>query len=387
MAARSHFAAPLLLIVVVALILYVSLYPFRFDAGGPSIAVALDQLTWARAGRREMFNNVLLYLPLGFCLALLVEPRFGRIAALVAGTLGGAFMSLAMEVTQASIPMRVPSWSDLSLNAAGALAGAVIGSAWHVLGSRMAPRDNPLARSRAVPLAIVVLWLATRLWPLLPDASLSQLKSAVRPLFRPQVEWTELVAFFVGWLVVAQAVFHLARRQRGVDALLVVIAAVLVGRTVTEGNALVPAELAAIAVLLPALVLLNRLEDKARSAVVVAALGTWLVAHAVPQFLSGASGVSVDVPTLEEFFLREPPPPVQLAGKGFSYVAFGWLLVGAGIFPHVAAGVTVVCVLLLCMLQAGAAQPVYGWIDFVIGIVAAIMVARWTPRGGMVAGR
>ena len=82
MASRSHFAAPLLLAVVVALIVYVSLYPFRFAPGGPSMLEALDQPAWARAGRSEMLNNVLLYLPFGFCLALLVEPRFGRVAAL-----------------------------------------------------------------------------------------------------------------------------------------------------------------------------------------------------------------------------------------------------------------------------------------------------------------
>ena len=34
MAGRSHFAAPVLLVAVVGLILYVSLYPFRFAADG-----------------------------------------------------------------------------------------------------------------------------------------------------------------------------------------------------------------------------------------------------------------------------------------------------------------------------------------------------------------
>ena len=46
--------------------------------------------------------------------------------------------------------MRVSSLKDLSLNALGALAGAMIGSAWHVLGARMAPQSTPHARSRAV---------------------------------------------------------------------------------------------------------------------------------------------------------------------------------------------------------------------------------------------
>ena len=50
MAGRAHFAAPLLLAVVVALILYVSLWPFRFGADGPGVVETLRQLTWARAG-------------------------------------------------------------------------------------------------------------------------------------------------------------------------------------------------------------------------------------------------------------------------------------------------------------------------------------------------
>ena len=91
-----------------------------------------------------------------------------------------------MEVAQASIAIRVPSLTDLSLNAAGALAGAVAGSAWHVLGARMTPRANPRGRGGAVALSVLVLWLIARLWPLVPDASLRQLKRAVRPLFSPE---------------------------------------------------------------------------------------------------------------------------------------------------------------------------------------------------------
>jgi VanZ family protein len=381
MSSRSHFAAPLLLAVVVALILYVSLYPFRFGADGPTVAEALRQLSWARASRGDMFNNVLLYVPLGFCLALAVEPRVGRVAALAGGLAGGALLSLAMELAQASIAPRVPSLTDLSLNAVGALAGAIAGSAWHALGARMTPQGSPVARSGAVALTVVVLWLLARLWPLVPDASLRQLKRAVRPLFSPELAWAELAAFFVGWLVVAQAVFHLARRQRSVDAFLIVIAAVLVGRTFTAGNTLVFAELAAIAILLPVLVLLSRVEDRGRSALLAAALGTWLAAVALLPAMRGAPEVSLEMPAITEFLSRNPPPPAQLAGKGFSYVALAWLLTGTGLMPHVAAGVTVLLVLLLCLLQVGAVAPSYGWIDLVIAVIAGLMVARWMPRG------
>jgi glycopeptide antibiotics resistance protein len=380
-ASRSHFAAPLLLAAVVALILYVSLYPFRFHAEAPAVLDTLRELDWARAGRSDMFNNVLLYVPLGFCLVLVAEPRFGRLWGIALGVVCGALLSLGIELTQASITLRVPSLTDLSLNAAGTLVGALAGSTWHALGARMTPRGNPIGRSGAVALTVLVLWLIARLWPLWPDASLRQIKRAVRPLFTPELGWTDLIGFFVGWLVVAQAVFHLAKRQRAVDVFLVVIAVVLVGRTFTMGNALVFAELAAIAMLLPVLVLLSRLEDRGRSALIAAVLGSWLGAVALMPALEAGRDVALQVPTVTEFFVRNPPPPAQLAGRAFSYVALAWLLSGTGLLPHVAAGVTVLLVLLLCLLQVGAAAPSYGWIDLVIAVIAGLMVARWMPRG------
>lgn len=377
MASRSHFAAPLLLAVVVALIVYVSLYPFRFAASGPSMVDALGHLTWARAGRSEMLNNVLLYLPFGFCVALLVEPRFGRIPGVVAATLAGALLSLCMELLQASVDVRVSSLKDLSLNSLGAFAGAMMGSTWHALGARMAPQSTPQGRSRAVVIAILVLWFLARLWPLVPDIGLRQLKSAVRPLFQPQIDPADLVTFFVGWLVVAQAVFHLTRRQRAVDTFLIVIAVVLVGRTITTGNTLVTAELAAIALLLPVLVALNRLPDGARSMLIAGLLGTWLAWTAVQPALSQQGAVSVDVPALADFLGRNPPPPAHLAVKGFSYVALAWLLAVAGLVPHVASGVMFLFVLILSLLQLGAAAPAFGWVDVGIAAIGGMLVLRW----------
>ena len=201
MAQRPHLAAPLLLAVAVLLILYVSLYPFRFEPDGPSMLAAVELLTWARASRGDMLNNVLLYMPLGFCVALIVEPRFGRAAAMGAALIAGAALSLSMELLQASIAPRVPSLTDLTLNAVGALAGTLGGSAWHAFGSRIAPQGAPVNRARAVAVLIVALWLVMRLWPLLPDASLGQLKRAVRPLFTPHIRFAETAGYLIGWLI------------------------------------------------------------------------------------------------------------------------------------------------------------------------------------------
>ena len=381
MSGRStHFAAPLLLAVVTGLIVYVSLYPFRFVADGPALVDALRSLSWARAGRGDMFNNVLLYVPFGFCVALVIEPRWGRVTGIVVGTLLGALLSLGLELLQASVAIRVSSLRDLSLNATGSLLGTVLGTVFHALGSRVSPQGTPRSRSAFVAMSILVLWLLERLWPLLPDPGLRQLKRAVRPLLTPQIDWMSLAGFLVGWLVVTQVVFSLVRRQRAMDVLLIVIATVLVGRTFVAGSTLDVAEIAAIALLLPLLVPFSRLDDGARSTIVAVLLGVWLAWTSVRILLDGSIGVSAGMPELREVLLRNVPPPPLLANKSFSYLSLGWLLAGAGIVPYVAAGMTILFVLLLTMLQLGVSSPDYGWVDLLIACLAGWIVARWIPR-------
>jgi hypothetical protein len=285
-----------------------------------------------------------------------------------------------MELLQASVPSRVSSLKDLTLNTAGSLAGAALGSAWHLLSARMAPASSGQARSRSVGIAILVLWFLSRLWPLVPDVGLRQLKAAVHPLITPHVELADLAVYFVGWLVVAQAVFNLAKRQRSVDTFLVVIAVVLVGRTITLGNTLVTAELAAIALLLPVLVMLSRLGDGTRAMLVAVVLGTWLAWTAVGPVLGRGMQPAAALPALQEFIGRNPPPPAELAEKGFDYLSLAWLLAVAGLLPHVAAGITILFVLIIALLQLGAPLPDVGWVDVAVAAIAGILVVRWIPK-------
>ena len=336
-------------------------------------------LSWARASRADMFRNVLLYMPLGFCLVLIAERAIGRVPSLATASIIGGLISLCVELTQASIVYRVPSFTDLSLNTVGASLGGLAGSAWLALGARITPRTRPRNRSAAVALMILLFWVLTRLWPLIPDPSISQLKKAVQPLFSPQLDLMDLAAFLIGWLVVAQAVFHLSRPHRAIDTFLVVIAAVLIGRVLTAGNALNVAELAALALLLPVLVLLMRLETGLRSTLIAAALGTWLAWVALVPLTAGAVDAEAGGIALSQFTAHRPLP-AQLAARAFSYTAFAWLLAVAGLFPYVAATLTILFVALLCLMQTGVPMPAYGWTDLVIAGVTALMVARWMPK-------
>jgi len=165
-----------------------------------------------------------------------------------------------------------------------------------------------------------------------------------------------------------------------VDALLLVIATVLVGRAFASGSTLVAAELAALALLLPTLVVVSRLEDRTRSALVAALLGTWLAAVALAPAVGGTAPAVPESQMLRDLLASPAPAPAELAGKAFSYLGLAWLLAGAGLYAHVAAGITVLLVLLLVLLQAGIAAPEYGWADLALAIVAGILVWRWAPR-------
>ena len=263
-AVRAAGVAPWLLLAVVALIVYGSLYPFNFktDAVQGGVIEALHQLSWARAGRGDRVSNVLLYVPLGFCLYLWGQ-RSARswIAMLVAIGLG-SLLSLSIEVAQVYISTRVPSFTDLSLNALGTAVGVVGGIAWDALSKLMLlPRNARAGRGDRMALVVLLLWLGWRLAPFSPHLSLLKLKEALHPLFNPHIEAGAALTYLLYWLIVGHAVFAVASDELGLEVLLSLIATVLVGQLLLADQVFIAPELLALLLLLPALVLVNRLRS------------------------------------------------------------------------------------------------------------------------------
>ena len=260
--ARSITFIPLLLIAVVALIVYGSLYPFRFkpDAIDGGVLQALRELSWARAGRGDRISNVLLYLPLGFCLFLWLNARLSRRSAAGVALLLGSLLSLVIEIAQVYVSIRVPSFTDLTLNALGTLMGAAMGFTWRVLSGLMHLPSRPEKRDPDPGAALLIgLWLAWRWAPFTPQLDLAKLKSALRPLFSPEFEAVAVFVYLTYWLVLSEAVSALVGRQRSLEMLLLLIAGVLVGRLIVTNQAFVPSELLALVLLLPMVVLTYRM--------------------------------------------------------------------------------------------------------------------------------
>lgn len=272
---RSNTLILALLFCILALIIYGSLYPFNFDPqlvpGG--LQGAFRELRWARAGRGDLILNVLLYLPLGFCLVLALGVRLHRALMVIVATALGALLSLSIELAQSMLPTRVSSLLDLSLNTAGSLLGATCGLAWIGFNRlmRLPSRTEAIFRD---PQAMIVmsLWFLWRLAPFTPELDLGKLKASLRPLFSPHFHALMVCTYLVCWLVVNQLIAALVSRARRLEALLATIAIVLVSRLLLARATFVPDELLALLLLLPMVLLIHRLTPQPRRAILTAAL-------------------------------------------------------------------------------------------------------------------
>src|SRR5215469_546563 len=112
---------------VVAGILFLTLYPFRFslDAnpllnGSPFLLVSGGKT----AGPFDAFLNILLFVPFGFGLAQkLREIRKSWVTILLLTMVAGAFLSYCIEFMQIFVPTRDSGWEDVFNNAIGAVLG------------------------------------------------------------------------------------------------------------------------------------------------------------------------------------------------------------------------------------------------------------------------
>ena len=349
-----------LLLVVLALIVYGSLYPFNFkpDAVEGGVLEALRQLSWARAGRGDRISNVLLYLPLGFCLFLWLELRWRRAPSMIAATVLGTLLSLAIEIAQVYISARVPSLTDVTLNAFGTLLGVTAGLAWGGLTRLMhlpGRAERPLRDPGAV--LLLGLWLAWRFAPFVPQFDLVKLKAALQPLFSPQFDPVVVFSYLTFWLVVNQAVAAVVSRPRRLEALLLVIATVLVGRLLVANQTFLPGELLALLLLLPMLLVMHRLRPRPRRAVLVFAVIVVLLIDGLAPFDFAPPMSRVDLWPFLGWVEIGLPAAIQLIdwsevfGKLFLYGALLWVIKERGASIGIAVVALTATVLAIEVLQ------------------------------------
>jgi len=270
----------------VLLILYGSLFPFRFAAlGDVGFDELLASLRFERTSRGDLVANLLLYMPLGLCLVLAWPARWRRVAALAWTVFAGTALSVAVELLQVYASSRVSSLTDVVINAIGTLAGSLIAIIYLELGTTLRIPGIAAGRPEPVPLGVLLLWLAFRLAPFVPTIDWQKYKDAVKPLlFDPEIGVLDTFRYLVGWLVVGYTVRQLWRREYALFAALAIVAIVIAGRIVVVGKVLVAPEVVALLLCIPLAALFVAFPDRRRTALLAMLLSATIVVQGLEPF-------------------------------------------------------------------------------------------------------
>lgn len=382
-------AARWLLVVVIFLIVYGSLFPFRFeDAGISSFAGLRAALPWARTTRSDIAANLLLYLPLGACLAWLLAARTGMVVALAGAALAGALLSTTIEVAQIYETRRVASLSDVTYNTLGAAMGAAL--ALVLRGAARSTGRHPLDRvlSQPIAAALVLLWVGYRLVPFAPVLGPAGWLDGIAPLWHQRwVPW-DTVRWLVPWLIIGQALTALSRKRSGVRPLLVVMLFVLAGLVVLSGKSLEPAEAIAMLLALALAWALDRLEEPAAAGVLALCLAALLVTDSLRpfDFRLGRDPFSW-VPFADSLVRYRSTNLPAMLERCFTYGALVWLLVRSGKTPLAATAFAGVLVLALEILQTWLPGHSADITDPLLVVVAGGLIAVFDSPRRSAAGR
>ena len=337
-------------LVVLAAIVYVSLYPFRLRAGlPPGGAFHALLATWREwpESRGDVIANVLLYLPWGFFAARSIArgiPAWQRL--LLAAALGAA-LSTAMELAQFYIVERYSDMHDVYSNTLGAVFGALAALTLTGEGRVHLLRD---LRVEPFPALLLAAFVGARLYPFVPDLDPHKYLAALRALEGfGSVSKAELLMAGVTWLVIGALIETVFGRRGALRAFFLMAAGIFLGQTVIVDLRLnLTSVLGAGLGLLLWFALLRHLPGRsALLAIAFAAVVT--IGRLEPFRLSPIAHSFEWVPFLD--LLRAPIETGFLAmvDKFFLYGALIWLLMKAGLRLW-RATVAVAVLLLFCSL-------------------------------------
>jgi VanZ family protein len=378
-----------LLAVVAFLIVYGSLFPFRFeDAGIGSLADLRAALPWARTTRSDIAANLLLYLPFGACLAWMLAARAGAVLGFAGAVLAAAALSTAIEVAQIYETRRVASLADVAFNTLGAGGGALLALLLRAAGRSFG--RHPLDRVLAQPIAaaLVLLWVSYRLVPFAPVLGPGEWLEAIAPLWRESWAAWATLQWLVPWLVVGQALTALSRDRSGVRPLVLVMLLVAAGLIVLSGKSLVPAEALAMVLALALTWALDRLEEPAAAALLAFALAAVFLADGLRPFNFQLSRDPFGwVPFAESLVRYRSTNLAVMLERCFTYGAMVWLLARAGRSALAATALAGALVLAVEVLQTWLPGRVADITDPLLVVAAGGLLALFEGRPARGAGR
>jgi VanZ family protein len=233
-----------LLAIVVAFIVYGSLYPFEFDFGRTDLSPLMILLhawpaTINRFAWRDAGVNVLLYFPLGLTAVLVLMRRLPRRAATLVAVLVGTGLSASIEMLQIFDSTRTCSLLDVACNFAGTVSGAGTALIFRPEIVRMMRRRTGDRGARGA-LMLACCWAGYQLYPFIPRFSTYGLRDQSARFLATPISTVEVFASAAEWFAFALVVRAVAGRLRAPWLLLAMfclpLRMVIVDRTVAPGE-------------------------------------------------------------------------------------------------------------------------------------------------------
>ncbi len=319
--------------IIVAVILYGSLYPFAFyqpEGGGGALEHLVQ--SWAETpGRGDFVANIFFYLPLGFFGSLAVAGSGRSLPRILLVTLAGGLLSTTMELTQYYIAGRVSAADDVYANLIGTVLGAIVGN---FAGRDFVGRAFREIASNRVPCLLLMLWLAYRLYPYVPTIDLHKYWDALKPVvFHPRPTGYDLFRYTAIWLTVASLIEAVGGRRRGWLLFPLFIAAVLAAKVVIIGTTLSAAEIAGAATALGVWLLLAvSVGAQLRVAATALLFLAYIVAERLEPFQFSAYGRAFGWIPFRSFLYGSVEVNItSFLEKAFLYGALIWLLDKSGL--------------------------------------------------------
>jgi VanZ family protein len=228
--------------IIVAVIIYGSLYPFSFRTPAYGIGPVRKLIeSWAEAPHRgDFLANIMFYLPLGFFGVLATAGRGRVFLPLGLAILTGVLLSISMELTQYYVRGRVTAADDVYANVIGTTLGGVVGGITHV--NFRWPLLREIASNR-VPSMLLAVWLGYRLFPYVPTTDLHKYWNALKPIvIYPSLSEYDLFRYTATWLTLGALIEAIAGSKRGWLLFPLFVGSVLVAKVMIVDQTLSAAE-------------------------------------------------------------------------------------------------------------------------------------------------
>jgi VanZ family protein len=340
-----------LLIIVIAFIVYGSLYPFHFDFDrietNPLLHLLhawpakIDKFAWRDAG-----VNLLLYFPLGVTAFLAMARRLPRAVAALTTMLLGLGLSASIEMLQIFDASRTCSLIDVVCNFAGTVAGVAAALIFQPQITRLTGSRRS-RRGAAGALLLACTWAGYQLFPFVPILSRGRLRDNLARFLSTPLSAVETTTAAAEWFAFALLMRSLAERFRAPWLALTMLALPL--RLLIVERRLAPSELlgAAVALLLWTF---PEEEPKLIAGAVLLAIAIVLRELEPFRFVREARAFSW-IPFAATFAADRQNATLVLLRKAFQYGAIVWMLRAAGYRYRNAGMAAAAALLLLELLQ------------------------------------